>query len=177
MTKITDVFAFATKNADYWTELLSGANDYPQELTEDEVAACESAREHIEDVVVDLLHEAGGQTATLLSWNKPRFKGASTKKNRSVAVYPPPNLQDRIYRVEILLDEHPEGDVIVLYATVVAKKAHHDQFLGNLSDKNISYTVDGYAICADPMTLDEGLEVADLARRVAERARDLVNAL
>lgn len=52
------MFVFAAQNTDYWSDFLAG-RDYPAELTEDETLALEGARKHVEDIVVEVLHEAG----------------------------------------------------------------------------------------------------------------------
>ena len=46
--KVSDIFAFALSNADYWNELLT-AEKYPPELTPEEVTALDAAREHLHD--------------------------------------------------------------------------------------------------------------------------------
>ena len=86
MASISDVFAFAAQNADYWTEFLSGG-DYPNELTEEEIRALTAAREHVDSLAVEILHATGTRFVAELGETriaKTRFNGKNTAANRSV---------------------------------------------------------------------------------------------
>jgi hypothetical protein len=178
MTNITDVLAFSVQNADYWTDLLSGGS-YPSELTEAETRALEAARGHIEAVVVELLHAAGSKLAETLGAERmqmPRFKGASTAKNRSVSLPPPNDLVDQMYRIEFSLEPADDSRTIVLYASLVVKKGAQQGLREELAARAIKHAVDDYHVYAPGIALKEGSSVEALASEAATAAATLLTA-
>ncbi|WP_437611913.1 hypothetical protein WMF20_07495 [Sorangium sp. So ce834] len=177
MTVISDVFAFAAQNADYWTEFLSGG-DYPNELTDDEARGLTAARAHIDVLVVELLHETGAQLATKLGeakLTKPRFKPASTSKNRAVALPAPTGLDGKLYRIEFSLDRSEAGTAVELYASLVVKKGALDALRQSLGERNVEHSVDGYYVYAKGLPLVVGTKVSELAARSAQQAIALLS--
>jgi hypothetical protein len=176
MSTITDVFEFAAQNADYWTDLLS-SGDYPSELTGEETRALEAARAHIETLIVELLHAAGMRLAERLGAGqlaKPRFKAASTEKNRSVALPPPTGLENYLYRIEFGLYRGEDGVSIKLYAGLVVKKGALDGLRASLTALNVDHAVDNYYLYSPGIELRKGVSLDALAEEAAGRAARLL---
>lgn len=177
MATISDVFAFAAQNADYWTEFLSGG-DYPSELTEDEARGLTAARAHIDALVVELLHETGAQLATKLGegkLSKPKFKPASTTKNRSVALPAPTSLDGKLYRIEFSLGPNESGKAIELYASLVVKKGALDALRQALGARSVEHSVDGYYLYGKGLALTANADVGALAAHSAAQAVALLS--
>jgi hypothetical protein len=174
---ISDVFAFAAQNADYWTEFLSGG-DYPSELTEDEARGLTAARVHIDALVVELLHETGVQLATKLGegkLSKPRFKPACTIKNRSVTLPAPTGLDRKLYSIVFSLGRNEAGAAIELYASLIVKKGALDTLRQSLDERKVEHSVDGYCLYAKGLALTANADVGALAAQSAEQAVALLS--
>ena len=177
MATISDVFAFAAQNADYWTEFMSGG-DYPSELTEEEARGLTAARAHIDALVVELLHETGARLATKLGegkLSKPKFKPASTTKNRSVTLAAPTGLDGKLYRIAFSLGRNKTGTAIELYASLVVKKGVLDTLSQSLGERNVEHRVDGYYVYAKGLALTANADVGALATQSAEQAVALLS--
>jgi hypothetical protein len=67
---------------------LSGG-DYPNELKEEETRALAATREHVDSLVVEILHGTGAQFVAELGENriaKKRFNGKKAAANRSISL-------------------------------------------------------------------------------------------
>jgi hypothetical protein len=172
MTVISDVFAFAAQNADYWTEFLSGA-DYPEELTEDEIRALTAAREHVDSLVVEILHATGATFAARLGEDKvpkKRFNGKNTTANRSISLPPPLGLDGKLYQVQYSLRPNEAATAVELCASLIVKKSALDALHRSLSERNIEHSVSGYEVCSKGLPIVASAEVAELAARSAKQA-------
>jgi hypothetical protein len=174
---ISDVFAFAAQNADYWAEFLSGG-DYPQELLDEEVRGLTAARSHIDSLVVELLHEAGAKLATKVGeakLTKPRFKPASTIKNRSVALPAPAGLDGKLYRIAFSLDPGEASTAVELFASLVVKKGALDALRQSLGEHNVESHIEGYYVYGKGLPIVANTDVNDLAERSAQQAVKLLS--
>ena len=172
MTIISDVFAFAAQNADYWTELLSGG-DYPNELTDEEIRALTAAREHVDSLVVEILHATGAKFATELGENKiakKRFNGKNTAANRSNSLPAPSGLEGKLYRIEFSLWRNEASTAVELYASLVVKKSALDALHQSLGERNVEHSVNGYEVYAKGLPIVANADVNDLAARSAHQA-------
>lgn len=177
MPVISDVFAFAAQNADYWAEFLSGG-DYPNELTEEEMRGLAAARAHVEGKVVELLHECGAQLAAKLGpakLAKPRPQPAVTSKNRLVSLPAPTGLDSKLYRIEFSLDRNLAGTAVELYASLVVKKAALDMLRQSLGERNIEHSVDNFYLYANGLPIVVNADVSELAARSAQQVVDLLS--
>jgi hypothetical protein len=176
---ISDVFAFAAQNADYWTEFLSGG-DYPNELTEEETRALTAAREHVDSLVVEILHATGAQFVAEFGENriaKKRFNRKNTAANRSIRLPAPLGMDGKLYEVKFSLDPNDDGAAVELYASLVVKKGSLDALRQALGERQVKHSVDGYFVYAPGIPLDVDTDVADLAKRSAKQAVDLLSGL
>ena len=177
MPLISDVFAFAVQNADYWDEFLSGG-DYPNELNEDEMRGLAAARAHVENKGVELLHECCAQLAAKLGPKKlakPRPQPAVTAKHRWVKLSAPNGLGAMLYCIEFSLDRNETGTAVDLYASLVVKKAELDGLRRSLDERKIAYSVDSYHLYADGLPIVVNADVSDLAARSAQQVVDLLS--
>jgi hypothetical protein len=169
MSTVSDVLAFAVQNADYWTDLLSG-EDYPPELTGAETEALEAARAHIETLTVELLHLAAAKLAEKLGKDAiatPKFKAASTAKNRSIHLPPPSGLDGKLYRIEFALDRSEDGLTIQLYASLVVKKGSLDALRKALTEREIEYEIDDYYVYTPGLPIAKGAAIPTVADEAA----------
>lgn len=176
MNALSDVFAFAVKHPDYWKDLFFGES-YPPELTDDEAKALEGAREHIEALVVELLHDTGRQFAAKVGPKllaPPRFKGASTAKNRSIWLKAPAGLESKLYGVLFGLEPNEDAGAVALFATLSVKKGSLDDLRAALDARATKYSVDDYYVYAPSIALVKGAEVSALATEASSRAYGLL---
>jgi hypothetical protein len=177
VTIISDVFAFAAQNADYWTEFLSGG-DYPNELTDEEIRALTAAREHVDSLVVEILHATGAKFAAALGEKKitkKRFNGKNTVANRSISVPPPAGREGELYRIQFSLSRNESGASVELYASLVVKKSATDALHRGLGARHVNYSARGYETYAEGLPIVADADVSDLAARSAHQAVALLS--
>lgn len=177
MPLISDVFAFAAQNADYWAEFLSGS-DYPNELTEEEMRGLTAARAHVEEKVVELLHACGEQLADKLGpakLAKPRPQPAVTARKRAVNLPSPTGLEGRLYGIQFSLEPNSSGNAVELFASLVVKKAALDALRQSLGERKIEHFVDNYHVYANCIPINAGDDVMEMAARSAQQITDLLS--
>ncbi len=177
MPVISDVFAFALQNADYWTEFLSGG-DFPAELTDDEMRALAAARAHVEDEVVELLHACGQAVADKLGaagLARPRPQPAVTARNRRIRLRPPIDLGDKLFGIEFSLDPDADGRTIQLYASLVVKKSALDTLQQSLAAMSVVHAVDHHHVYGDSLQIAQDDNVANLASLSADQVVTLLS--
>jgi len=177
MPTISDVFAFAAANADYWTEFFSG-NNYPEALTDEEVRGLNAARTHIDSLVVELLHSTGNLCAKEISGgagSTPRFKAASTVKNRWVSLPAPTRLDGKLYRIEFSLAENDATKRIELYASLVVKIRALDNIRASLDKRGLAYAHDGYHLYMNGLELTQGIHFEELSKSSVCQALELLS--
>jgi hypothetical protein len=177
MATVSDVFAFAVQNADYWTEFLSGG-DYPNELTEEEIRALSAARQHVDSLVVEILHATGAQFVVELGENriaKKRFNEKNTAGNRAISLPAPSGLDGKLYGIKFSFGRNDDGAAIELYASLVVKKGSLDALRQALGERQVEHGIDGYLVYAPSIPLVVDTEVADLAKRSAKQAAALLS--
>jgi hypothetical protein len=177
VTIISDIFAFAAQNADYWTEFLSGG-DYPNELTEEETRGLAAAREHVDSLVVEILHATGTTFAAEVGEAKlanKRFNGKNTTANRKVFLPAPVGLEGKLYRIEFSLWRNEVGTAVELYASLVVKKSALDALRQSLGKRNVEHSVDNYDVYAKGLPIVANTEVSALAKSSAQQAVALLS--
>src|SRR5687767_2662402 len=105
MTKVSDVFAFAAENPDYWSDLLS-ESDYPAELSDAEKRGMTAARAHIDNAIVELLHLCATRFFAEIGSAKARtktFHETKTAKKRLIKLNAPVSAGTKLYRLEFAL--------------------------------------------------------------------------
>lgn len=176
MDKVSDIFAFATGQADYWTEFLSGA-DYGAILSAEEMKALEAARVHIEDGIYDLLVQCGEKLATRLAAQgmvRRNVQRGATVKNRKIRLDPPKAWRDPLYGLEFQFWADPDGHGVLLYGSLVAKKEHIDRLARNIASSGVqTFKAGGYHIYRPGIRLEEGKAFDVLADKAAEGVAEL----
>ena len=163
MTKISDVTAFVFSNVDYWQELLAGTN-YPPGLSSEEADALESARDHVERQVVELLHLCGAKLPKARKEVTPQnFKRASTAKNRYISIVAPAAISAKLYRLTFSVDTNENGTLVALYASLVVKKGFLDTLRSNLAANRTAHAVDDYELFAPSISMPKDASIEALA--------------
>jgi hypothetical protein len=172
MDAVSDIFAFAARHADYWTEFLSGG-DYSDVLSPEEVRALEAARLHIGDLMYDVLLQCGEKLASRLQAQgvvSKAFQPDATKRNRLVRIAPPKPWTDRLYGFQFGFGPDEKKEAILLYGSLVVKKGAMERLKGNLAKNGVKFEVDDYYVYSPGLSLTDGAKVADLAEQAS---RDL----
>lgn len=169
MNVVTDIFAFAAKHADYWTEFLSG-EDYSAVLSSDEMKGLEAARIHVEEGIYDLLLKCGEKLADKLKAQGVATRGfqrGATVKHRKVRLDPPAAWKDRLYGLEFEFSPDDKNESILMYGSLIVKKGSTDKIAANLAKKGTTFKVDGYFVYGPgtPLELDKSFD--DLAEQAA----------
>jgi hypothetical protein len=180
MAIVSDVFAFAAENPDYWTDLLSDTN-YPEELSEAEKRGLAAARAHIDGAVVELLHLCGGRFFEKLGKAKARskkFYETTTVRKRFVELNAPAGTETKLYRLKFeLWGDAFSGEAVRLWTSMVVKKREMPQILTNLAGAGVACTVSGYDVSAAPLTLSKDCAFDDLAKQAADEMIQLMGAV
>jgi hypothetical protein len=176
MNTASDIFAFATTYADYWTEFLSGT-DYGAILSADEVKALEAARAHIEDSVYELFVQCEEKLATRLAAEgmvRRNVQRGPTIKNRCIRLDPPKAWRGRLYGLEFQFWPDPAGDGVLLFGSLVAKRGHIDNLAQNIASKGTpTFSAGRYHIYQTGISIEEGKRLDELADRAAAGVAEL----
>lgn len=175
MNRVSDVFAFAASNVDYWDELLTG-EDYPAELAK-EAAALDAARRHIDESVVVILHAAAACLQEIEHdppFGEHRPRAAATTKNH--AVYPPlPKGRSDLYYMGFRLAPNDAGALIRLYPLISVKKSQRDRIRDQLDRAGVKHTPLDYDIWGEGVTLEKDCEIHDVAMTAARQLVELID--
>lgn len=176
MAIITDIFEFAATNTDYWTEFLSGG-DYPNELTEEETQALTAARQHVDELIVEILHATGEKFIELARCPTKRFNAKNTTANRSITIPRPAGLERRLYGIAFSLDPNDAGTAVALHASLDVKMGSMEALCQTLSECNVQHSIDHHHVYAPGIAIVAHTNVADLATRSANQAMALLQPL
>ena len=176
MNDISDVFQFASRNPDYWAELLDGG-DYGDILDEDDVRALEAGRKHVGSTVVALLTACGKLGIERLrekqnDFATKRFQPGATERKRRVDIPAPARLGKYLYRLEFLLKPDEGANEVMLFGQLVTKKSHKRALEERLAAAGGKYWSRGYVIRTKGIALTEGSSIDAIARAAVD---DLVS--
>ncbi len=170
MDAVSDIFAFAAAQADYWYEFLSGS-DYSSILSDDEMKALEAARLHVEEGIYDLLVLSGAKLADKLSKDgvvTRNYQRGATIKWRKIRVDPPAAWKNRLYGFEFEFSPDDKNERVLLYASLVVKIAARDDLAAKLAKQGTAIRVDGYYIYGEGFAVDKDSTFDSLAQRAAD---------
>lgn len=179
MDKITDVFEFAALHPDYWTEFLT-ADEYGDEVSDEEVTALKAASKHLEGGIYDLLRLCGDHLEKKLKDKgvvSKRFQPGPTAQNRRVRLEAPAKHRERLYGIEFSLEADEKGERIQLYASLVPKAAVFDELRARLIDLKVEFEASGPMLYGRGFALEKDKKLEDLAEAAAKSAAELFRCL
>ncbi|MBX3460925.1 MAG: hypothetical protein KF696_13330 [Planctomycetes bacterium] len=176
MTTVSDIFAFACQNADYWEELLSGRKLPEDELTAEEVRAIHAAREHIAHSTEDLLRECASELGKLKPRGiqlKAKLKSGAARKNRMIWFNPTSEADKSVKHAGFWIasdsdDEATQiGKKIKLFSWVTLQKRSRPEAVDQaLATAGYEINLQG-DVYGSGLELTEGDNFQDVANRAA----------
>lgn len=174
MTTVSDIFAFACQNADYWEELLSGRKLPEDMLATEEVRAIHAAREHIAQSIEDLLRECAGELRKLKPRGiqlKAKLKAEAARKNRMIWFNPTSEAGKSVKHAGfwIVSDDEPtqKDKKIKLFSWVTLQKRSRPEAVDQAL-ASAGYEIDLQGdVYGSGLELPAGLELQNVANRAA----------
>jgi hypothetical protein len=175
MTKIiSDIFAFALQNVDFWSEFFSDRAP-TIDLTNEETRGLVAAQTHVDDLIVTILEESSARLeAKYPSFKKRHSDPRTARRNRYVEHLAPIGLTESLSKIRFTFKLNKTETAVQLYASLRVKTLALDKLRVCLCELGTEHFVDDNYVSAPGLDISADAKIADVADQASERAARLL---